>query len=141
MTTPTIQTVTAAESEPTIAALVLAFSADPPARWAYPEPSQYLSHYPHFVRTFGGQAFAHQSAYYLEGYAGAALWLPPAVHPDEEALIALVKGTIAAPVLPDILAVLDQMSRYHPSEPHWYWGLGINGTENAHKPISGFKMS
>ncbi len=77
MTTLTIKTATVAEAEPTIATVVLAFSADPPARWAYPEPSPYLLHYPNFVRAFGGQAFAHQSAYYLEGYAGAALWFPP----------------------------------------------------------------
>lgn len=76
MTTLTIKTATVAEAEPTIATVVLAFSADPPARWAYPEPSPYLLHYPNFVRAFGGQAFAHQSAYYLEGYAGAALWFP-----------------------------------------------------------------
>ena len=131
MTTPTIRTATAAEVEPTIAAMVLAFSADPPARWGYPDPQQYLIHYPNFVKAFGGQAFAHQSAYYLEGYAGAALWLPPAVHPDEDALIALLRRTVAAPVLPDILAVLEQMSRYHPSEPHWY--LSLLGVDPLHQ--------
>ncbi len=57
MTTPTIRTATAAEVEPTIAAMVLAFSADPPARWGYPDPPQYLIHYPNFVKAFGGQAF------------------------------------------------------------------------------------
>jgi len=131
MTTPTIRTATAADVEPTIAAMVLAFSADPPARWIYPDPSQYLIHYPNFVKAFGGQAFAHQSAYYLEGYAGAALWLPPAVHPDEDALIALLRRTVAAPVLPDILAVLEQMSRYHPNEPHWY--LSLLGVDPLHQ--------
>lgn len=131
MTTPTIRTATAADVEPTIAAMVLAFSADPPARWIYPDPSQYLIHYPNFVKAFGGQAFAHQSAYYLEGYAGAALWLPPAVHPDEDALIALLRRTVAAPVLPDILAVLEQMSRYHPSEPHGY--LSLLGVDPLHQ--------
>lgn len=131
MTTPTIRTATAAEAEPTIATVVLAFSADPPARWAYPEPSQYLRHYPAFVRAFGGLALAHQSAYYLEGYAGTALWFPPEVHPDEEAVMALVQRTVAAPVLPDVLAILEQMSRYHPSEPHWY--LSLLGVDPLHQ--------
>ena len=131
MTTPTIRTATAADVEPTIAAMVLAFSADPPARWAYPDPQQYLSYYPHFVRAFSGQAFAHQSAYYLEGYAGAALWLPPAVQPDEDALSALLQRTVAAPVLSDVLAVIEQMGRYHPSEPHWY--LSLLGVDPIHQ--------
>jgi hypothetical protein len=42
---------------------------------------------PPFVKVFGGKAFAHGSAYYVEGYAGAALWLPPYIHPDGEEII------------------------------------------------------
>ncbi|MFQ5758001.1 MAG: hypothetical protein ACE5H7_18160, partial [Acidiferrobacterales bacterium] len=58
----------------------LAFSADPAARWLWPNPQQYLTHFPSFVKAFGGQAFSHKSAYYVDGYAGAALWLSPEVH-------------------------------------------------------------
>ncbi len=45
--------------------------------------------------------------------------------------MALVQRTVAAPVLPDILAVLEQMSRYHPSEPHWY--LSLLGVDPLHQ--------
>ena len=31
------------------ATLVLAFAADPVERWLYPEPQQYLSHFPKFL--------------------------------------------------------------------------------------------
>ena len=42
MTTLTIKTATAAEVEATMVTVVLAFSADPPARWIYLEPSPWL---------------------------------------------------------------------------------------------------
>ena len=84
MTTPMIKTATASDAAPAIAVLALAFSADPAARWTWPDPNQYLTHFPSFVRAFWGNAFAHGSVYYVDGYAGAALWLPPEVHPDQE---------------------------------------------------------
>jgi len=123
MTTLTIKTATASDAAPAIDVVVLAFSADPAARWTWPDPQQYLRHFPSFVRAFGGKAFAHGSGYYVDGYAGAALWLPPDVHPDEEALITLLQRTVSRQVQKDIFAVFEQMGRYHPSEPHWYLPL------------------
>jgi ribosomal protein S18 acetylase RimI-like enzyme len=123
MTTLTIKTATASQEDPAIAVLVLAFSADPAARWAYADVQQYLKHFPDFIRAFGGKAFAHRSAYYVEGYAGAALWLPPEVHPDEDALIPLLQRTVPVSVQKDLFAVFEQMGHYHPSEPHWYLPL------------------
>jgi hypothetical protein len=79
MTTPIIKTATASDEAPAIAVVVLAFSADPVARWTWPDPQQYLRHFPRFVQAFGGKAFAHGSAYYVDGYAGTALWLSPGV--------------------------------------------------------------
>jgi len=92
MTMPTVKTATASDEAPALDVLVLAFSADPAARWTWHDPQQYLMHFPRFVKAFGGEAFSHGSAYYIDGYAGAALWLPPEVEPDEDALTALVKS-------------------------------------------------
>jgi hypothetical protein len=47
----------------------------------WPDAQQHRTHFAHFVQAFGGKAFTHGSAYYVDGYAGAALWLPPSVHP------------------------------------------------------------
>ena len=44
---------------------------------------QYLSSMPRFTMAFGGGAFARQSALCPEDFGGAALWLPPNVHPEE----------------------------------------------------------
>jgi ribosomal protein S18 acetylase RimI-like enzyme len=131
MTTPIIKTATLSDETPAIAAVVLAFSADPAARWTWPDPSQYLEHFPNFVRVFGGKAFAHGSAYHLVGYAGAALWLPPEVRPDENALITLLQRTGSPQVQKDGTAVFEQMGGYHPREPHWY--LPFIGVDPFHQ--------
>jgi len=120
MTTPTIETATTTDETSVIAVVVLAFSADPAARWTWPDPQQYLVHFPNFVKVLGGNAFAHGSAYYANGYAGAALWLPPEVRADEDALNILLQRTGSASAKKDLFAVFEQMGRYHPREPHWF---------------------
>ena len=47
---PIVAPVAPADVEATIAVLALAFIADPVARWAYPDPEQYLRLFPAFVR-------------------------------------------------------------------------------------------
>jgi ribosomal protein S18 acetylase RimI-like enzyme len=131
MTTPIIKTVTGSDEASAIAVVVLAFSADPAARWAWPDPNQYLRHFPSFVKVFGGKAFGSDSAYYVDGFSGAALWLPPGVRPDEDALIALLQRTGSAQFQKDGAAVFEQMGRYHPQEPHWY--LPFIGVDPIHQ--------
>ena len=121
MITPIIKTAATASDEASIIdVLVRANWEDPAARWVWPDSQQFLTHFPSFVRALGGKAFAHGSAYYVDGYTGAALWLPPDVHPDENALIALLERTVSEQIQKDFFPVLEQMGRFHPSEPHWY---------------------
>lgn len=131
MTTPIIKTATVSDEASAIAVVALAFSADPAARWTWPDPNQYLRHFPSFVKAFGGKAFAHESAYYVDGYAGAALWLPPEVRPDDDALISLLQRTGSSQFQKDGLAVFEQMGRYHPRESHWY--LPFIGVDPFHQ--------
>ncbi|MFL6502581.1 MAG: GNAT family N-acetyltransferase [Nitrososphaera sp.] len=124
MITPIIKTAaTASDEAHIIDVLVRANWADPAARWVWPDPQQFLMHFPSFVRAFGGKAFAHRSAYYLDGYIGAALWLPPDVHPDENELVTLVQRTVSEQIQNDIITVFEDMGCYHPIEPHWYLPL------------------
>ncbi|HEY7061026.1 MAG TPA: GNAT family N-acetyltransferase [Chloroflexota bacterium] len=123
MSTPSVKTATAQDEERAIAALVLAFAADPSTRWAWPDPAQYLTYFPRFVRAFGGRAFEHGTAYRTEDGAGVALWLPPGVSPDEEAVGAVFAESVPGPEQAAVFAVLDQMAHYHPDEPHWYLPL------------------
>jgi ribosomal protein S18 acetylase RimI-like enzyme len=112
-----------AEADRAIATIILAFSADPAARWTYPDAHDYLTHFPGIVRGLGGDALARGTGYEVGGFAGAALWLPPGAHPDEEALGAIVQSSVAAERQAEVFAVFERMGSYHPREPHWFLPL------------------
>ncbi len=103
--------------------LVRAFGADPVAQWIWPDSKQYHMYFPSFVTAFGGKAFTSGSAYYVDGYAAAALWLPPDVLPDEDMLSNIFQRSVSKQIQMEVFAVFEQMGRYHPSEPHWYLPL------------------
>ncbi|CAN5891058.1 GNAT family N-acetyltransferase [soil metagenome] len=131
-TTLKATTTAASEIEQAVAVIVLAFSTDPVARWANPDPVQYLTYFPAGVRAFGGRAFEHGTGHHLSGFAGAALWLPPGVLPDEEALGAAVEASVPEKELQaEVFAVFERMGSYHPAEPHWY--LPLIGVDPAHQ--------
>ena len=115
-----VKTATVREENQSVAVVMMGFSTDPVARWTYPDSNGYFTHFPKFIKAFAGKAFENGSAYYVENFAGAALWLPPDVHPDEEALISLIEETISDDIKDDLFAVFEQMGAYHPTEPHWY---------------------
>lgn len=127
-----IATATNAHQKYVTASLVLAFINDPIMRWMYPDPYQYLAHFPRFVDAFGGKAFAQKTAYCIDGYSGAALWFPPGVEPDVEPLIKLFEQSIFKSDLADMFAVLEQMEHYHIKESHWYLSLiGVDPTQQG----------
>ena len=131
MAAATVRTTTPADEVLAIDTMVLAFAADPVARWCWPDSHQYLTSMPSFTRAFGGGAFVHNGAYCTDDYAGTALWLPPNVHPEEEALGEVLERTVSASIRGDLFAVFEQMAKYHPSEPHWY--LPLIGVDPAHQ--------
>lgn len=103
--------------------LVIAFSADPIMRWLYPEAREYLTHFPEFLAAYGGQAFAEKTAWRLGPFSAVALWLPPGLHVDGDAFVAMLKETVAPERHEDALSVVDQMDEAHPAVPHWYLAL------------------
>jgi GNAT superfamily N-acetyltransferase len=123
--------VRSADPEQAVAALVLAFAADPASRWTWPNAHVYAKHFPAFVHAFGGKAFAHGTADQVGDGIGAALWLPPGVHPDDEALDAVLKPSVAPDVLAEAGALFERMASFHPTEPHWY--LPLLGVDPAHQ--------
>jgi GNAT superfamily N-acetyltransferase len=122
---------TSADEALAVDTVVLAFAADPVARWSWPHSRQYLTSMPSFIRAFGGNAFTHRGAYCTDAYAGAALWLPPGVPPDEEMLRETVQRTVSASTRGDVFAVLEQAAKYHPAQPHWY--LPCIGVDPVHQ--------
>jgi GNAT superfamily N-acetyltransferase len=130
MTIPIVKT--AAESDETgvFDTLKMAFVADPAVRWVWPDPQKYLSHFSSFAKAFGGKAFGNGGAQYIGNYFGAALWLPPNVQPDVDAMIALLQDSGSDEAREDGLKVFEKMSRFHPTEPHWY--LPLLGVDPFH---------
>jgi len=128
-TSPSISTVASGDNERAIATVMTAFTADPPVRWVLPDPQQYLTYGPEFVRRFCGRAFDNQSGFVVEGFRGAALWLPPGVDPDGEGLEEWMKEAVPAEDLDKVTAFFDEMDNYHPHEPIWY--LAMIGVDPA----------
>ena len=120
--------VRASERRRALDALVLAFTADPVIRWLYPEAHQYLTHFPEFLAAFGGKAFAENTVWRLGEFSAVALWLPPSVDLDGDAVVALFTETVAPEQHEDAFSVLGQMDDAHPRFPHWYlaW-FGVDG--------------
>jgi ribosomal protein S18 acetylase RimI-like enzyme len=115
-----INTSTDVEKSRVIDSLVLGFSADPVLRWLFPEPQKYLAISPTIIQLYGGGAFAHSSAYHLQNYAGAALWLPPDAHPDEEGLTKLFQDNFDGAQLEEIFSLFEQMDNFHPDKSCWH---------------------
>jgi ribosomal protein S18 acetylase RimI-like enzyme len=123
MSTHPVNVATARDRDRVVSALVMAFSRDPMVRWTFRDPHRYLSDFPGFVMAFGGKAFEHDAAYETGDCSAAALWLPPGVTPDDEALGAIVERSVAPPRTATVEKILAEMTRYHPKEPCWYLPL------------------
>lgn len=127
-----IKSVTASDKDFAIAAVVRAFSADPAARWVYPDARQYQVNFPIFVKAFAGAAFEHGSADCVVGCSAAALWLPPGIHGDQTALRELLQRSVSEGDQKQVFALFEQMDNWHPVEPHWYLPLiGVGPAEQG----------
>ena len=120
--------VSEAEQQRALDVLVTAFTADPVIRWLYPEAHAYLTHFPSFLTAFGGKAFGAETVWRLGDFSAVALWFPPHVEPDGDAVVAVITDTVAPEKHEDVLALLGQMDDVHPHFPHWYlpW-FGVDG--------------
>src|SRR4051794_39749011 len=95
MTTQEANGITSTTNEDrAIATLTIAFSSDPVARWFLPDADRYLTYWPPFVTAFAGNAFAADTADSVADCAGVALWLPPDVGSDDEAMAAIAAEAV-----------------------------------------------
>src|SRR5215831_19529772 len=105
----TVKSASSEQKNALISTILAAFLTDPVARWLCPDVHQYFSRMDEFVDAFGGASFVHGSAYYVDGYRGAALWLPPKVQPNEEKLMTIIKETVPEYRLDGALSVFEKM--------------------------------
>lgn len=131
MATSTVKPISSGDEDRAIATIVLAFAADPAARWTWPHSEPYLAAMPRLARAFGGEAFTHGSAFCTDDHAGVALWLPPGISPDEQGLVDVTQSTVPPSRHEELFGLFERMGQYHPSEPHWY--LPLIGVDPAHQ--------
>ncbi len=115
-----IRVATQDEMPKAVSSTVAAFITDPLARFAWPSAHDYLRAMPLATREFAGGSFEHHTAYVSDDFCGVALWLPPGVHPNGEALENVFRDTARPEHLDDLLATFEKMEQSHPDEPHWY---------------------
>jgi len=127
MSPATVVTATPAEYDRTVATIGAAFVADPLMRWIFPDAHDYLTYYPSFARHLAGGAFDHSTAYRSEDFRGTALWLPPCIGPDGEALGAVLYEALAPGLLAEVGELFERIRAHHPTEPHWY--LAVIGVD------------
>jgi len=115
-----IRSATSDEIPRAVAAIVAAFLTDPPARFAWPSVHDYLLAMPVATGEFAGSSFEHGTAYVSVDFCGAALWLPPGVAPNGQALEKVFRDTAKPEHMDDLLATFEKMEKSHPREAHWY---------------------
>jgi len=120
-----------AEINEAIATLVLAFVADPVARWMYRSPDQYLRHIPRLFRALGAGSFEAGAVHRSPNGAGVAIWFPPGVHGDTALVEAVIADSVARDMQGDVGAVFEMTEHHRPSEPHWY--LSLIGVDALHQ--------
>jgi ribosomal protein S18 acetylase RimI-like enzyme len=127
--THSIKSVKQSDADRAMATLMLAFVSDPLNRWIFPDPDQYLRHWMRPTSAFSSRAIDHGTADYSDGFAGVAMWLPPGVHPDEDAFVPLLQQSVEEHRHERLFDVFERMSDYEPDEPFWYLLLlGVDPT-------------
>lgn len=132
MSTVDVRAASEKEQQAVIDVITLAFSTDPMARWAYPDPHTYLAIWPETIKAFGSNAFAHGTVHLVDGGGAAAMWLPPGVQPDSERLELLTERHSPPERQADMSQVFEQMNGFHPQRPCWYLPLiGVDPTSQG----------
>ena len=114
-----------------IAFVNAAFRNDPIVRWVYPDDATYEAAFPRIIDAMSGRAFDHGSAFATSDFGGVALWLPPGVESDGEAMGAVMGETVAPEKMDDLMGFAEIQGAMHLHEPHWY--LPMIGVSPEHQ--------
>jgi GNAT superfamily N-acetyltransferase len=127
MTNDSVGSAAPADKDRAVATLELAFAADPVVRWFWPDPAVYRATFASFVVAIAGGAFERGTALYLDDVRGVALWLPPGLGADDDALARIMLESVDPGILTDLSTFADLVREHHPDGDHWY--LPVTGVD------------
>ncbi|WP_298017112.1 N-acetyltransferase [uncultured Parasphingopyxis sp.] len=125
-----VETAAADARDAALSTITLGFASDPFMRWLWPDGETYLKAMQSFIPAYGGKAFGEGTAIATTGCHAAALWLPPGVETDDEAMEEIILGTIDPGIGAAMGAVMEEAEHHHPDEPIWY--LTMIAADPAH---------
>jgi len=123
MPIPKVQVAEADEQFSIIQTITLGFSADPIARWIWPDAQTYLDVMPRFTVAFGGAGFDQSTVYKTDCGHAAAMWLPPGTESDGDTIEAIFEESVELERMEEIGSFFAQMDDFHPHEACWYLPL------------------
>jgi len=123
MSRPSVRVAEPSELESVLDTLMLAFSTDPCLRYLMDTPDRLFRGFRRFAMGMGGAAVEHGAAWIADDGAAAALWLPPGVESDRDAMMAVAGELAREEKAPTLGEVGEAMAGYHPHEPHWYLAM------------------
>lgn len=110
----------AGEIERIVAPVVLAFAADPFARFWVTDPALFLEHFPRVARIHAESTVEGGGVYRRGDFRGAAIWYPPGISPDGERLAPIFKAAAGAEGAARARTFLERAAVHEPDAPHWY---------------------
>ncbi len=132
MTLPQVRKAEASDRQAVLDTITLAFAADPLMRWIFPNGADYMASFRELVNLYAGVSVDEKSCYLSANGEGAALWLPPGVHGDEDALEAFLESVLPKERFKTFGTALETMDSYHPDdEDCWY--LAFIGVDCGHQ--------
>jgi ribosomal protein S18 acetylase RimI-like enzyme len=103
-----------------VAVQVTAFCEDPVVRWCLPDPLAYVEDFPRYLEAFMAPSFEYGTVDVAGDFEGVAYWVPAGADVDFAAISEVSREVTVARHRDDLLALWEQMEKYHPATPHWY---------------------
>lgn len=121
------------ELEKVVATLVLAFAADPIARWMHGgSASAHLRDFPRIMRVLGRDCLNGGAVTRTGDGSGVALWLPPNASSDDGEMTRVFSGAVPEHLQKDAGSLFAWADDNSPKEPFWHLSLiGVDpGAQN-----------
>lgn len=105
------------------ALLTVAFAADPFVRWILPDPHLFTVSNYGYARINAEPGYAHGANHIIGEGLGMAIWRPPGVLPDADAIAENSARSFHPDRLAPFMDLLKACEPYHIDEPHWHLSL------------------